>query len=611
MTTLYEGGVDNLAKFYFMNELKEVAMREDNDDDTKPQPIRCPVCSVEDCGQPAVNYCETGCQFLCQKCYHDHSEYRITKSHKVISADQFQVSTDINKNTYPPCHRHKHQMVDIYCRSCNIPVCTTCSQANHRGHDLCELDKQAIVCKIKLEQIGKDTDTLIEHVKQAIAETKSEAKKAEIDIDELFDNVKSTFKVMHDKLNAEEANILSELYEARRRVTKTVDVTVDSQMIALAKLESLKHVQVKLADKGSHYDCVTITDSVNRDLNNHYDQQLPGFSWSSYLVRTDSSGNVEQGRVELKQCETTKVKGNKFYDVTKVKNLKEVNRIRQQDQSHNVLGMVIYRNHVYTVHEVSLTVYCYTQNGVFSSKYHHIGKYNSEMQGMCLIKSGDAAKLVLSEWNNKSLVWIMINDDLTMKYHSTQKLVYKPQGLYIDRSMLMVCGEDNIIHLYKSDGQPLEEVISPGVSPWCVTRLDDKDHYVVTDSLYDQIVIVDKEGHVLTRYKDQIQGVKLGIPADVITDPQGRILIADQAQDQLLIMNKDGDKVIGLIQNQQMTIPGCLSLDADHHRLYVSGRDHQRIPHVFVYDYYFPAGDNTFKQLITMVDLTVQLRKPN
>ena len=34
--------MDNLAKFYFMNELREVAMREDDDDDTKPQPIRRP-----------------------------------------------------------------------------------------------------------------------------------------------------------------------------------------------------------------------------------------------------------------------------------------------------------------------------------------------------------------------------------------------------------------------------------------------------------------------------------------------------------------------------------------------------------------------------------------
>ena len=92
-------------------------------------------------------------------------------------------------------------MVDLYCLTCIIPICTTCSQANHRGHDLCELDKAAEVCKTKLEQIRKDTDALIEHVTQAITKTESQAKKAEINIAELCDKVKSTFKVMHDNLD--------------------------------------------------------------------------------------------------------------------------------------------------------------------------------------------------------------------------------------------------------------------------------------------------------------------------------------------------------------------------------------------------------------------------
>ena len=607
MTILFKGGVDNLAKFYFMKELRELAMREDNDDDAKPEPIRGPVCSVEDCEQSAIKYCETGCQFLCQKCYNDHSEYRITKSHKVILADEFQVSTEGSKNMYPPCHRHKHHMVDLYCRTCNIPICTTCSQANHRGHDLCELDKQAEVCKTKLNQIGKSTDVLIEHVKQVITKTESQAKKADIDIDEMCDKVKSTFKVMHDKLDAKEAKMLSDLKEAHRRVKKTIDVTVASQMIALAKLESFKCVQNKLADKGSHYDCVTITDSINRDLSHHCDQQLPGISWNSCLKKTDSTGELGDGQrsVEMKQCEDTKIRGNKFNEVAGVNNVKEVSRIRMENQNFGVLGMVIHRNRVYTVHYKPLTVYCYTDSGVLSSKYEHKGGENSAVQGMCLMMSGDAAKLVVSDWSIKCLVWISINDDLTMRRHNTRQLDYRPKGLYNDEGILMVCGDDNMIHQYKFDGQPLD-VINPGVNPWCVTR-GDKDHYVVTE--FNQVVIVDKKGHVMTRYKDQMQGVKLGGPRAVITDPQGRILIADYSQNEVLIMNREGNEVSRLIQSQKMRNPGCLSLDTDHLRLYVPGKDNGNTQHVFVYDYNLPlhdAGDNTFKELITTIVLTVQ-----
>ena len=122
-----------------------------------------------------------------------------------------------------------------------------------------------------------------------------------------------------------------------------------------------------------------------------------------------------------------------------------------------------------------------------------------------------------------------------------------------------------------------------------------------------QVVIEDEKGHVMTRYRDQIQGVRINKPSDVITDTQGRILIADYSHNQLSIMNREGDEMRQLIQDREMIHPECLSLDTVHHRLYVSGRDHEGTRHVFVYDCSIPTCDNTFKELITTIDLTVQL----
>ena len=143
-----------------------------------------------------------------------------------------------------------------------------------------------------------------------------------------------------------------------------------------------------------------------------------------------------------------------------------------------------------------------------------------------------------------------------------------------------------------------------------MTGLGEKDLYVVTDLLNAQIVIVDKEQHVVTRHKDRIQGMKLGGPRDVTTDPQGRILIADYSQNQVLMMNREGDEVRQLIRDQEMRNPGCLSLDTVHHRMYVSGRAHEGTRYVFVYDNNLPlhaVSENTFREFVTTMDLTVQL----
>ena len=181
-TVLYKGGVDNLPKFFFMHDLKQVVEEEVCEEETDG--IKC---SVEDCGNGAAHYCQTGCRFLCQHCSDDHNSSRITKSHKVIPASEYEVLCN-NKCPYPPCHRHGHQVMDLYCCTCNIPICTTCCQANHRHHDCCELTKQAEVCKAKLQQIYEDTDSLIQQVKGAIDNTKSQAQQADVDIDHMTDS---------------------------------------------------------------------------------------------------------------------------------------------------------------------------------------------------------------------------------------------------------------------------------------------------------------------------------------------------------------------------------------------------------------------------------------
>ena len=64
---------------------------------------------------------------------------------------------------------------------------------NHQCHDCIEIDKQAEVCKVELEQICEDTDGLIDQVKHAMDATKCQAQQAETDINVMCDREISTF----------------------------------------------------------------------------------------------------------------------------------------------------------------------------------------------------------------------------------------------------------------------------------------------------------------------------------------------------------------------------------------------------------------------------------
>ena len=117
MTTLYQGGVDILPKCFFMNELKEVVMAEGGVRKNEPPKYRNGVCSTEDCVEQTpflcgLKYCGQ-CEFLCRQCYDDHRKARVTKSHHVMRANEGEAFTKSKVPPYPPCQRHKHQVMDL------------------------------------------------------------------------------------------------------------------------------------------------------------------------------------------------------------------------------------------------------------------------------------------------------------------------------------------------------------------------------------------------------------------------------------------------------------------------------------------------------------------
>ena len=588
-TTLYKGGVDNLPKFFFMNELKEVVMGEDKVKEERPQKSRGVVCSTKACGDVAVKFCTDGCEFLCQQCLDEHNSFRRTKSHQVIRVREGKEFIKRNKPPYPPCHRHKYQLMDLYCIKCRQPMCNTCSNSIHDGHKRCELERQGVICKVKLQQTSKDTDRLIDYVKEAMMKTKQQAKQAERDIDDACDNIKSTFKTIRDKLDREESKLLSEMKNVRRRVKKTVNVTADGQSITLASLQSMRCCQVKLAEKDNMYDYVTATESIQRDVESHV-TDLSGFMWRSEIIKKSKPGEMIQGRVDIKQSEL-------------VKKQEEVGRIHLHNQDKAVYGMVVHQERVYVVYSPGLAVYCYNPDGSLSEKYEHEGGAETIVQGMCMMPHGGTVRLVVSDYTNKALVWITISDSGAMKHHHTQQVKYLPRGSYNDRGHLMVCSpDDHKIHRYTGDGQPLHEITLPGdVTPWCVTR-HDGDQYVVTDWWNHQVAVIDGDGHVKRLNKDDIHGVKVDKPWDITTDRHGRILMTDFTQHHVLQISSDGEEVKQLLQGQ-VKYPTCVCLDEESHKLYVAADNMDDQLFVFIYDYYVQTGGKTFTEKITKIDM--------
>ena len=346
---------------------------------------------------------------------------------------------------------------------------------------------------------------------------------------------------------------------------KQVEVT-DKQAEVTDKQVEVTDKQVEVTDKQ-----VEVTDKQVEVTDKQVDVTDKQVEVTDKQVEvTDKQVEVTDKQVEVtdKQVEVT----DKQVEVAeKQVNVEEVCRIRLHAQDrYDVMGMVVYHQYVYVVHDTGLIVYCYTPDGSFSHQYEHEGGSDDGASGMCLTMDGDAARLVVSNGTTKALFWITIIEAVTVELHRTNQLNYKPSATYNDINDLMVCDHKNHkIHRYRYGGQALAVINLPdNVWPSCVVRHGDDDQYVVSD-WRDYPVIIDNKGQVKARYLDYIHGVKLGVPCETIIDPHRGILIADELNSQVLLLRRTGN--VEKILYKYVISPKSLYLDTDHHRLYVCG----------------------------------------
>ena len=518
------------------------------------------------------------------------------RCHQVIHGEVIEGEIFIksqNPQCYRPCNRHKYQMMDMFCRTCTLPICRSCCNSGHQGHACCGLIEQAEMCKIQLHEVCENTNGLLIVLTNTIDETMHQVQQANADITKAFDHVKSTLKTQHGEFkDVNKILLLQDLENVHMCVKKTTDLIIEQLMMTLGRLEALKSNQVNLADTGSLYDYVRATESIRRDVEDHCGRQLPRFMWSCQFVTKNRAGDgCPSGRVELIQTEE------KFGD-----RMGKAGRIDLNYDKDPVNGMVVHKDHIYAVHTRRLIVYCFNDEGDLITEYTHGDLKATSISDMCLMMDGDTAMLVVSNSWGPSLIWLMINDDLSMTHHYTRYVGYSPCSLHNDRGTLIVCDYGQKIHRYTFDGNPLEVITLHEESmPWSVTGANDGQHYFIGSCV---VAAIDRRGNVMGYYQDHIHGIKLHTRSDILVDAKGRILISDD--NQVLLLSNRGDKVCRLLKEYE-TKSSCLHLDHDKDRLYVSGKDWYDVNHVSIYDYSKLTGDNPFVDMITKLELILEM----
>ena len=157
------------------------------------QKIRCDVCDETD-SSLGVCRCKECAQYLCDLHSEAHKRARNSKSHAIVSLDDLRKQSlkDLRRPLF--CSRHVHELLCLFCETCDEPICRSCSAEGHLDHRCIQLEEAILKYGAEISSLlqqakafAQDIDRSIPRVETMAAEVNLKTKKILSEIDLIFD----------------------------------------------------------------------------------------------------------------------------------------------------------------------------------------------------------------------------------------------------------------------------------------------------------------------------------------------------------------------------------------------------------------------------------------
>ena len=269
---LSERGVAGLQSDFHIDHLFEI--RDAFNKAAESSKTQCGNCEE----RKATGYCRDCEDFLCDNCQAAHQALKLTRSHQIVSLQEFQEqATKIitAKKTIPTCGKHRKNELKIYCETCKELICTDCTIRLHKDHNYDLVDDVFPKHKEELVSSLKPVKEKLGRVQQAL---------------KVFDTLA---KDIHDQRATVEADIHKEIDEQHLLLDqRRTELVGELEMLTQQKLKSLaaqrnqvEITQVKLAscleyaegalETGTECEVLEIKSSVLKrieQISNEFDQ---------------------------------------------------------------------------------------------------------------------------------------------------------------------------------------------------------------------------------------------------------------------------------------------------------------------------------------------------
>ncbi|XP_078603237.1 E3 ubiquitin-protein ligase TRIM45-like [Branchiostoma floridae x Branchiostoma japonicum] len=244
------------------------ALAEQNNIRHSKDGIHCTNC---DESKAATSRCSECAEFLCTRCESAHRVVKATKGHTLFTFEELKIGKYDNvfkDRKAPLCSKHPGEILKLYCRTCETPICNECALFEHRDaqHYYTRIEKVAtekrkaildltLQCQAQIKFFHREEDVQ-KHLKQHLLENAEEARK----------NVRSTVQSLITLVKEEGHRLLAWIDTEVGCRKKQIEAGVEGAQISLASAKSTCEFAETLAREGGDYEVALFSREMTQTL---------------------------------------------------------------------------------------------------------------------------------------------------------------------------------------------------------------------------------------------------------------------------------------------------------------------------------------------------------
>ena len=313
---LSERGVAGLQSDFHIDHLFEI--REAFNKVAESSKTQCGNCEEG----KTTGYCRDCKDFLCDNCQAAHQALKLTRSHQIMSLQEFQeqATTIITaRKTIHTCNKHGKNELKIYCETCKELICNDCTIRLHKDHnydlvaDVFPKHKEELVSNLKpvkeklakVQQALKVFDTLAKDIHDQRATLETDIHK---EIDE-----------QHRLLDQQRTELVGELEMLTEQTLSGLAEQRDQVQMTEVKLASCLEYAEGMLDAGTQCDVLEIKGHVLKiiqQISTEFDPNSFSPETKIITLSTNRSELHKLNDLKLHMCDVidSSIVGRKFAD---------------------------------------------------------------------------------------------------------------------------------------------------------------------------------------------------------------------------------------------------------------------------------------------------------